>query len=493
MRTIHRVTAAACTTAVLALAGATQVAAAPTAKAPAAKAPAATKAKAAAVPAPADFNGDGYPDLAVGAPNATVTGIKRAGAVSVIYGSATGLRTDRQQITTHATPGIPGEPRHRSNGWGTEAAHGDLDHDGYDDLAITDNGTILVLWGGPAGLSGGTELPAGAGTTASPAIESSSLAIGDVNGDGRQDLVLPAQVRSANAGANWGMAVRYGPFDRATGKPASAVFRDTKARDQVAVSGVRVGDMTGDGIADIVAMGNGATTSGFKALVLKGTRGGLVPGGSIDARHGGRFGDINGDGYQDFVGSPQRFIQKMTGGITVTFGGPDGVSRTLPARFYDQASPGVPGVNEKGDRWGNDVALGDLDRDGYADIVVGASWEGGTGAETAVAGSITVLRGSKTGVTTTGARVLTQNTKGIPDTSEKSDHFGEAVTVLDADRDGRPEVYVGGNGENTWVGRVWQLPTGPGGVIDTNGVTGARSFSMGAGNGSAHFGRWFSH
>ncbi|GGS04575.1 hypothetical protein GCM10010252_48970 [Streptomyces aureoverticillatus] len=471
MRRTTYVTAAACAAALLS-------ATAPAQAAPAA--PALTKAA-------ADFNGDGYADLAVGAPSAKVNGLKRAGLVSIVYGSPTGLRHDKQQLISRATPGVPGEPTASDYGWGYQASHGDLDGDGYDDLLISGN-DMLVLWGGKDGISGGTQIPTGAGTEQSPAFRSAWHGIGDVNGDGRADIVGAAQVGPGPGDSTWGLGMLYGPFDRTTGKPASTGFRDTEAKDGTAVSGAEIGDMTGDGIDDVVAMGTGRTPSdGFQARVLKGTRTGLVPGGRIDSRHEGSFGDLNGDGYQDFVGTPQEYDANSSGAISVTYGGPDGVSKTLPARVYDQNSPGVPGVDEKGDRWGNDVAVGDVDRDGYADIVVGASWESAAAPETAGSGAITLLRGSRTGVTTTGAKVLTQNSKGVPSTSEAKDHFGEAVTVLDADKNGKPEVYVGGNGEDTWAGRVWQLPT------DTSGVTGtdAKSFNLGGGYGSAHFGEYF--
>ncbi|GGO46529.1 FG-GAP-like repeat-containing protein [Streptomyces lasiicapitis] len=471
MRSTTYLTAAACAAALLSV------------TAPAQAAPA----EPAAAKAGADFNGDGYPDLAIGAPSAKIDGIKRAGLVSIAYGSAEGLKHDKQQLVSRATPGVPGEPRANSYGWGIQASHGDLDGDGYDDLLISDGPGMLVLWGGKDGISGGTEVPTGEGTTQSPAFRQAWQRIGDVNGDGKADIVGAAQV-GPQTQADWGLGTLYGPFDRGTGKPASVQFRDTTAEDGVAASSAQVGDMTGDGIDDVVTMGSGRTPSdGYQAVVLKGTRDGYVPGGKLDARHGGTFGDLNGDGYQDFVGTPQDYDTNNSGGISVTYGGPDGVSKTLPGRRYDQDTPGVPGVDEKGDRWGTDLAVGDLDKDGYGDIVVGASWESATDPATAVSGSVTMLRGSKTGVTTEGAKVLTQNSKGVPSTSEKSDHFGEAVTVLDADKSGRPEVYVGGMGEDTFVGRTWQLQTDAGGVTGT----GAKSFNLGGGYGSAHFGEYF--
>ncbi|MFE9565859.1 integrin alpha pat-2 [Streptomyces sp. NPDC006487] len=488
MRSTTYLTAAACTAAVLAVTGLSPATAAPAS--PAAPAAPAAPAKPVAKDA-ADFNGDGYADLAIGAPRATVNGLKGAGLVSVVYGSPTGLRFDKQQLISRATPGIPGEPHASEGGWGVRATHGDLDADGYDDLLLgTGTGDDLVLWGGKSGISGGITLPRGAGTTESPRTGGAGGGIGDVNGDGKDDLVRAASAAKSPTPFA-GVLIQYGPLARATGKPASTLVRNTRAKDGIHVRAVSVGDVTGDGTADIVGAGiAGDDPNGPRsAVVLKGTPTGPVPGGTLkDVAFGVEFGDINADGYRDMVTRSWAVTTpRDSGGIKVHYGGPDGLSKTLPGRRYDQNTAGVPGVNEKYDRFGTDVTLGDVDHDGYADIVVGVPFESGTEATTSGAGAITVLRGSRTGVTTTGAESFTQNSAGIPSTSEKSDHFGQALTLLDADKDGKPELYVGGHGEDDWAGRVWQLQTGATGLTGT----GATSFSPGGGYGGAHFGEWF--
>ncbi|MEV7418741.1 FG-GAP-like repeat-containing protein [Streptomyces sp. NPDC089919] len=457
---------------------------------PATAAPAAPAAPAPAARTTADFNGDGYPDLAVGAPTATVDGLKKAGAISVLYGSATGFQNSQASFISQATPGVPGTPV--ANGrWQRIKGFGDFDGDGYDDLVVAPpggiGGTVLLLWGSPKGLTGASaEVPDGAGVGGR---HIGAMGVGDVNGDGHPDLLSTA---------SQGLRIDLGPFAR-TGEPAKAT-ESTGLLDYW-VMGFRVGDMTGDGIADVIATSN--TQAGlYKTVVLRGTPDGLVKGGSttavINEREYGsdNFGDVNKDGYPDFVS-----LGAVTDGgkgfalerFTVTFGGPKGVSTTLSPRTYSQDSPGVPGVGEANDYFGESLAVADVDQDGYADVVVGAPGESGTDAvATRGSGAVTVLRGSATGLTTTGAKAFTQNSAGVPSTSEVTDRFGRSLRVLDADRNGAPELYVGGEGEDGYTGRVWKLATAPGTGVTGTGATSFNLAALGGPTGGASFGAHFS-
>ncbi|MFF1767983.1 FG-GAP repeat domain-containing protein [Streptomyces sp. NPDC058249] len=117
-----------------------------------------------------DFDGDGYEDLAVAAPSATVSGRTRAGYVAVLYGSAAGLRTGDKKVYTQASPGIPGTVE-KDDRFGTRLATADLDGDGFTDLLVESGGehwqqggidrqgSRTVLWGGRGGFGSGRSCP----------------------------------------------------------------------------------------------------------------------------------------------------------------------------------------------------------------------------------------------------------------------------------------------------------------------------------------------
>jgi FG-GAP repeat len=103
-----------------------------------------------------DFDGDGFNDLAVGAPGEAVGTVFAAGAVNVLFGSPNGLTGTGSQPFTTANSGIPSSPQENA-AFGAALAGGDLDGDTVDDLAVGvpnaevngffGAGTLLVLFG----------------------------------------------------------------------------------------------------------------------------------------------------------------------------------------------------------------------------------------------------------------------------------------------------------------------------------------------------------
>lgn len=121
-----------------------------------------------------------------------------------------------------------------------------------------------------------------------------------------------------------------------------------------------------------------------------------APASAAAAKH---YDDFNGDGYRDlavpyaYSGIEDGTVSFSGGAVLVTFGGPKGL--TTKTQLVHQDSPGVPGAGEDNDQFGGALASADLDRDGYADLVVGNPSE--ESGKTPV-GSVTVVWGSAKGL-----------------------------------------------------------------------------------------------
>ena len=169
---------------------------------------------------------------------------------------------------------------------------------------------------------------------------------------------------------------------------------------------------------------------------------------------------------QIFAGSPRGFGPN-SGGILVIHvpGAPAAGHFSGELR---QNSVGIPGTDESGDRFGSSLAIGDIDRDGYGDLAVGAE------GEDRRAGRVTVIYGAATGWRTSGNHIYDQDTPGVPWGTEERDRFGSSVTMLDHNRDGRLDLAVGAQGENDNAGAITTL-RGSGRGFTT---TGSRTFGL---------------
>ncbi|MBT2510624.1 FG-GAP repeat protein [Streptomyces sp. ISL-98] len=430
-----------------------------------------------------DFNGDGYADVAVTAPSATVNGKAKAGYVAVVYGSASGLRTASKQVFSQATEGIPGAPE-AGDAFGTAVMTEDLDRDGYADLivgatgedigTVADAGSLSVIWGGAKGLAGAAVLAEGKSLYETVG---GMVKAGDFDGDGTPDVASIAESRHVR--------VLSGPFGRDGAARATSEIPDM---DDLRFLDTSVGDVNGDGTDDLVAVLNSGdewdsrfirywrgTPEGFApAATVVGTNGYAIEGGEHIAA-----GDVNKDGYADLVvgrsvdgyDSDVDIPMAKGGMITYVPGSATGPQGTK-AKVFNQDSPGIPGAAENDDAFGSSVSVDDVNGDGYGDIAIGVFGEAlGTLKR---AGSVIVMRGSATGPTGTGAQGFNQDTPGVGGAAETDDFFGLAVKLVDTNRDSRAELVVGAPRENAGEGSVWVLPG------TTAGITATGSFTFGA-------------
>ncbi|GGV19034.1 FG-GAP repeat protein [Streptomyces spectabilis] len=431
----------------------------------------------AALPAhDADFDGDGYADVAAAAPYTYVNGKEAAGAVVVAYGKASGV--DRSVKYTQNSPGVPGSAERR-DAFGTDLAYGDFDDDGYDDLVVgvsgedvgrdKDGGSVQILWGSANGLRGGTALK-----DPRPAKHDyfgAFLEAGDFNGDGKDDIALGTTVAVVD--------IYRGGFTRGgrTGGHYTVTPR-IHGNGEDGVQNLHSGDANGDGKDDLIVNGyENDTRRGYNAnWWLPGSRSGLkvsaaqkLPAGVITD-----LGDTDKDGYDDVV-IGNHWDSGITGAakggaVHVVRGGARGPANGDRDKITQNTS-GVPGSGEKGDGFGNELDLGDVNGDGNLDLIVGAPGETVDGIEDA--GAVTVLygRANGSGISGRGAKLLTQNTPGVPNTDEKHDFLGTDVHADDLNGDGRADVVLGAHGENGGNGAVYPLLSTAGGSFKgTSGI-----------------------
>ncbi|MGW3566579.1 FG-GAP-like repeat-containing protein [Streptomyces sp. NPDC000941] len=414
-----------------------------------------------------DFNGDGYADLVIGAPNATVSDKAKAGYVAITYGSASGLSTANKKIVSRSTSGIPGSAT-TGERFGLTFTKGDLDGDGYGDLVIAGGPAgSVVLWGSASGLTGGTNL---AGYGQAPQA-------GDFDGDGKTDLALFAHSTVAGDDPQSAKAALWkGPISR-TGTPAAVLNILDKSEwwgydeddascatgggceeDGDSISGPivngHVGDVNGDGKDDIVQwVYTGDGTWGNR--LLNGGASGFtkswVPGeGASSDVSGTGVGDVNGDGFDDVVVGGDGWDSK----VRVAYGSASGLS-DANTKSFDQSLPGLYGAEEEGDGLGTAISVDDVNGDGYADIALGIPGEDFSGLTDA--GSFALVPGSASGFTGTGSQVFHQNTPGVPGVAESGDKFGATTALLDVNGDGHRDIAVASTTENGDNGAVWLL------------------------------------
>ncbi|MGJ5831582.1 FG-GAP and VCBS repeat-containing protein [Streptomyces ossamyceticus] len=420
-----------------------------------------------------DFDGDGYQDVAVAAPGASVGGHARAGYVAVSYGSPQGLDPKRTKVFTQDTTHVPGASGD-NHVFGYAMVSRDLDGDGLTDLAVVArdyrpednvNGSVTVLWGRKTGLSGDGAVRVGAPANAQVGDD---LTAGDFDGDGYTDLFM------GNGDEYDFHDVLHGPFGR-NGAPSRTQQVQVYSTDN-SINSTATGDFNGDGIEDLATFYVYENHAEGGKLWL-GSKAGLstVPQ-RLNSAAGTAVADFDRDGYADlatrvFLNGDTEGTEEDPGTVKIYYGSASGPSQTR-TQTITQNTAGVPGVSEKGDQFGGRLHAGDVNGDGYPDLAVGVPGEA-IGSK-ARAGAVVLLKGAKGGLTGKGAQAFHQDTTGVPGAAESGDVFGAALRLLDMTGDGKADLVAGAPGENLGSvvngGAVWLLRGAASGVTAAKSV-----------------------
>jgi len=444
-----------------------------------------------------DFNGDGYPDLAAGAPleDTNFNDVNNAGRLSVVYGTDNGLTGDTTFFTQNELPGSEEDGDKTAQ----TLASGDFNGDGFDDLAVgvpeedlgdcgNNAGSIILMFGSASGLTASgsysmNQTDAGGSCEANDNF-GSTLAVGDFNNDGYDDLAVGSNGEEIGGDNNVGaVRVLYGGASGITGSGndnlnqesiAGTDFMDkeNEPNDEFGFA-LAAGDFNGDGYDDL-AIGvpfedvncdsngtgtdnnNDESNDSGKVVIAYGSAGGITGVGAqdLDSRdfisnscegddrigYALAAGDFNADRYDDLaIGAPGEDLGSTNdaGNVIYMFGGPGGLSGSnLTNLNQDEGSGSV----EANDHLGWTLAAGDADLDGYDDLAIGVPDEDWDGANDN--GVVYVLFGQPGGLSWSNSTHLGGDAynRTISDGSENNDQFGLALAITRAIQDETPPV-----------------------------------------------------
>lgn len=344
-----------------------------------------------------DVNGDGYDDFAVSA-ELNDDSATDNGEVYLFYGSATPSWSSTS-IGTEADV-VLSDTSYKANTGQYMDKVGDLNGDGYDDIAITTEDKVYVVMGGTS-LSSTIDLTTSADVTLT-GIVPYSVGGGDFNGDGYSDLVVGD--------------IEYdytGGFGTETDAGAAYVFLGSSSWSSA------ITDADADNVyisvADHFYVGSSVTGAG----------------------------DINSDGYEDLLigadghssyGNPKGRAFLVLGNNTSGYW--DGSEKDLIDSGSGSYSDATYKGQSSGDKAGDDVApAGDVNGDGYDDLLIGAPFHDGTAAD---AGRAYLILGSASPSTTDLV-----DADLIIDGQNTSDLLGFSLSGGDVDNDGYSDILVG--------------------------------------------------
>ncbi|MDQ4143475.1 MAG: FG-GAP-like repeat-containing protein [Actinomycetota bacterium] len=455
-----------------------------------------------------DVNGDGVVDFVVAAPWAGNNGRGRSGSVYVVFGpwretgsnlgelGANGFRIDGAAPGNELGAAIGDFPNGNEFVRTAVAPAGDVNGDGLADLVVgawsagnnnrPNSGSAYVVFGKRSSDNvdlntlgaGGYRID---GATTGDAVGATVAGVGDVNGDGRPDVLVSSRYTDNNGRSDSGSAyVVYGKSSTTSIDLATLThgFRidGAVAVDQLGWGVSRAGDVNGDGLQDVAVSsrysGNngrqssgstyvvfGAASSSNVDLASLGTRGYRIDGAAAGDQIGVSLadaGDVNGDGLADLaIGSI--YADNRSGSTYVIFGAasspPLDLALLSSARGYRISGAGESVAN-----------AGDVNADGVPDLIIGSrhasnNWRPDSGSAYVVCGSKSSSTVHLSALGTRGYRI---------DGAVTGDQAGSSVAGAgDTNGDNQSEVLVGAMtaSKNGWFwGSAWLVTTSNSGL-----------------------------
>jgi hypothetical protein len=413
-----------------------------------------------------DVNGDGYGDVLLGTPGRDNSSYTEVGGAYLGFGSSTGSISSYTLLTGGLVINLK---------FGTSvSAAGDVNADGYDDVVVggpgysgvlNTQGAIYVFYGASnsATYTSISSPHTAVGAQAGAHLGTAVACAGDINSDGFADVIAGAPDYDNGANTGDGQAYIYlGKASTLSSTPAYTLQGPGQAGAQFGCAVASAGDVNGDGYSDVIVgcegYNDGANTGEGRAYLYHG--GSLGVSESInttmaDADKPAAFfgfsvasaGDVNGDGYDDvIIGAPYFDGTSVVaeGRAFVYHGSSSGLS-SPPDKILND-------VTQANAHFGYSVACaGDVNGDGYADVIVGApDYNYSTSTDEGIA---MIYYGSALGLPASYNSLCHGS-------GQAAAHFGTSVAPAgDVNGDGYGDVIIGApdydDGANTDEGRAF--------------------------------------